>query len=43
MFDLFWIDFGETISDPSHFRRSLLSVDCLNSVVFLSVGASGRV
>ena len=32
MFDLFWVDFGETILSPSHFRRSLLSEDCLNSV-----------
>ena len=31
MFDLFWVDFGETIFNPSHFRRSLLSEDCLNS------------
>ena len=32
MFDLFGVDFGETILSPSHVRRPLLSVDCLNSV-----------
>ncbi len=30
---MFWVDFGETILDPSQFTKSLLSEDCLNSLV----------